>query len=102
MVENLSKISMAAKNTCFKNTFSKAEIDACIDWFTQHEDALPASMLLDGGISIPNLPLTVRQMIVHLKDRVKDSAVYSGQFSLLELIRSKIQSSDIQDKDVTS
>lgn len=93
---------MAAKNTSFKNKFSKAEIDACIDWYTLHMDALPPSMKLEGGIFIPDLPFTVQQMIVHLKDRAMDSAVYSGQFSLLELIRSKIQNNTAQDTNITS
>ena len=89
---------MAAKNTCFKKKYSKAEVEACIDWYSQHMDALPASIKLDGGLSIPDLPFMVQQMIVHLKERAKDSSVYSGQFSLLELIRSKIQDAPTKDK----
>lgn len=89
---------MAVKNTCYKKKFTKAEIDACIDWYAQHMDDLPTSLKLDGSIDIPDLSFTVQQMIVHLKERAKDSTVYSGQFSLLELIRSKVQGSQTTDK----
>ena len=83
---------MAAHNTCYKKKFTQADIDECIEWFTQHKDELPASLRLDEGLNIPDLPFTVQQMIVHLKRKAKDSVVYAGQFSLLMLIRDKISS----------
>ena len=81
---------MALHNTFYKKTYTKTDVEECVEWFKQHVDSLPASLTLDSGFVIPNLPFTVQQMIVHLQHRVQGSTVYSGQFSYLLLIRDKL------------
>ncbi len=81
---------MAGRNTCFKNKYTKAEVEACCDWFMQHMDELPSSLTIDPSLRIPNLPFTVRQIMSHLQDRVPNLTVYNGQFSILLLIKDKL------------
>lgn len=91
MNTNNNAPNMASLNTSYKPTYTTAEIDEAIEWFEKHKDQLPASMTVGSGITIPDLKLTVEQMLVHLRERVKNSNIYSGQFSLLLEIRERLK-----------
>lgn len=78
-------------NAFFKKSYTSSEVDECFNWFQQHIDQLPATLSIEGGLIFPDLRNTVNQMMSHLKKRVKGSPVYNGQFSLLLLIRDKVQ-----------
>jgi hypothetical protein len=80
---------MASENTCYKPSFTNAEIDEAIAWFEKNMDQLPASMTIGSGITIPDLKLTVEEMIIHLRERAKENNTYCGQFSLLLEIRKR-------------
>ena len=81
---------MATINSTYKPEYKPAEIDEAIEWFEKNKDQLPASLMLGSGISIPDVKHTVEQMVVHLRERVKNSNIYSGQFSLLLEIRKRV------------
>ena len=80
---------MAAYNTLYKALYTSSEVEKCFEWFVENKDRLPASMSLDGGVNIPHLSMTVERMMNHLRHRAKNPN-YSGQFSLLLLIRDKL------------
>jgi len=81
---------MATVNSTFKSGYKPAEINEAIEWFERNKDLLPASLSMGSGITIPDLKLTVEQMVVHLRERVKENNIYSGQFSLLLEIRKRV------------
>ena len=81
---------MAIVNTQFKANFSPQEREECFQWFERHMDELPQTMQSIRSIRIMNLPKTVRRMIEVLRKRMTGDHTFSGEFSLLLLIREKL------------
>lgn len=78
---------MAARNNQFKPIFTDEERKECFQWFEQHMDELPAEFSSIRSIRITDLPNTVRRMMTSLSHRNFSDGTFSGQFSLLLLIR---------------
>jgi len=60
-----------------------------VDWFKRNIDALPASLSLDEGFNIPDLPHTVR-LYFDLVDRHAEHRGFAGQLNHLVRIREKL------------
>lgn len=78
---------MAARNDQFKPTFTVEERQECFQWFEQHMDELPREFHAIRSIRILDLPMTIRCMMTKLSRRSLLDGTFSGQFSLLLLIR---------------
>lgn len=76
-------------NTFYKKVITEEEREECFQWFEQRRERLPASLSM-GAISLPDLPHAVDRMLTILRHQMKDNPTYSGQFAVLELIRSKL------------
>lgn len=77
-------------NTFYKQHYTEEEVEECFQWFEQREGQLPPSLSIPS-MEIPDLPATAKRMVIKLRQQMKDNGVYSGMFSLLELIRSHLQ-----------
>ena len=82
---------MAALNTHFKPQFTEQEREECFQWFEQHMNELPQTMLPIRSIRITDLPRTVRRMVDVLRKRMTNDHTFSGEFSFLLLIREKLR-----------
>ena len=78
---------MAVVNTQYKPNFTPQEREECFQWFERHMDELPQTMQSIRSLRIMNLPRTVRRMIDVLRKRMTDDHTFSGEFSILLLIR---------------
>lgn len=78
---------MAARNNQYKPIFTDEERQECFQWFEQHMDELPQAFNSVRSIRILDLPFTVRRMMTSLSHRNLSDGTFSGQFSLLLLIR---------------
>lgn len=79
-----------AENTSFKKTYTREEIEECFQWLELHLDSLPTSMRLSPSMNIPDLRATVTNSIHKLRQQMGTKAIYSGQFSILCMIREQL------------
>ena len=78
-----------SENTLFKKSYTRQEIEECFQWLEQHIDSLPTSMRLSPSINIPDVRHTVTPSIFKLRHQMGAKTIYSGQFSILCMIREK-------------
>lgn len=79
------------ENTFYKNEFTLEEREECYAWFEAHMHQLPPSFQLTPSMYIPNLPACVRMYIHKLKKQMRDNTNYSGLFSILLMLRQRLQ-----------
>ncbi len=76
-----------AYNTQFKKGYTEQEIKECYAWFEQNMERLPQSLTLDKSMKIPNLHVTVPQMMHKLQHQLKRNSIFYGQFANLLYIK---------------
>lgn len=79
------------ENTFYKKQFTPKECEECFAWFDAHMEQLPPSFRVSPSIYISDLPSCVRAYVHKLRKQMGDNPNYSGQFSLLLLIRERLQ-----------
>lgn len=74
----------------FKKQYSEEELKELRAWFEARTDTLPASMRLDTGMFIPDLPQTVSKYL-DIMTRHKTLATFAPQMYHLYRIRQKLE-----------
>lgn len=68
----------------YKTTYTKAEMDELINWFTTHQ--FEKELDLGSGMYISDIDVTVPPLI-HVAKTKYDNRVFSGQINLLYKIK---------------
>jgi hypothetical protein len=79
------------ENTFYKIQFTPEECEECYAWFEAHMQQLPPSFQLTPAMYIPDLPACVRMYVKKLRKQMRDNTSYSGQFSVLLMLRQRLQ-----------
>lgn len=78
-----------ALNTFYKKVVTREEREECFRWFDEHMGRLPASFTIEA-MDMPDLPTTVRHLLVSLRNHLDGNPTYNGLFAVLQLLRSKL------------
>ena len=78
------------KNRKYKKDYDEVFRDEHIQWFEERMDKLPESMHLDAAVYMPDLRLSVTNLIRTLR-RNKTNATFSGYMETLLKIREKLE-----------
>jgi len=73
----------------YKTSYSKDELNDLISWFEMHLDKLPKSFKMNDFTLFPNLPKTVKNIILFLK-LGKNDPTFSGQIYNWFVLREKL------------
>ena len=76
-------------NISYRSDQTLEEQDACLQWFEDNMDRLPAHLSMPG-VDVPDVKETARRMVRHLRI-CKENRTYFGQFALLMHLRSMVE-----------
>ena len=79
----------------YKKNYTEAFRDEQLKWFEERMDKLPQSMQIDEATHSPNLPLTVRHLMLTLKSNAP-SVTFAGYMETLLKIKDKLKTEGIK------